>query len=203
MHFLKNKREQEQVLKKVKDIYTKDGIFLEDLNFCNYFEFITYFDDTNIMCEDFFLSLEKCSTYSGDEHIYIFYPDESAIEEFFKIENVYPSIFVKKDELLKGKNIKLLLNESPSKEISMYLIASNICIMPSSFKWFVSFNRDNELGCFVSNEVEIIKLFKECMSSLAEKDIFIGKEELIEDYKIAENKEEFEKTLISKLKIIT
>jgi hypothetical protein len=47
------------------------------------------------MCEDFFLSLEKCSTYSGDEHIYVFYPDKSDIEEFLKIENVYPSIFVK------------------------------------------------------------------------------------------------------------
>lgn len=202
MNFLKNKKEQEIIIEKIKDIYPNDGILLENLNLFNYFEFITYFEDSNIMCEDFFLSLEKCSNYSGDEYIYIFYPDQNNIEEFFKIENAYPTILVKKEELLEGGNIKFLLNTSPSKEISMYLIASNICIMPSSFKWFVSFNRDNELGCFVSNELDIIKLFKESMSFLTKKDIFILEDELIKNYKIAENKEEFKNTPISKLKII-
>ena len=107
----------------------------------------------------FFDSLKEVCEYTGDDHIHVFITDNKYINATFEEEDIYPSIFISKDELDNSEKVVEFLDEIPGGD-SMYRSGINICVMPPSFEWIFIINRTNELGCFLSNSINIIKLFK-------------------------------------------
>lgn len=202
MYYLKDKNEQEQLIRKIREIYSYDYILLEKLELHKLFNYIAFInEDYTIGDTRFFDTLKDICTYANNEHIYVYIADNKYVNATFDAEKIYPSVFITKEELQNSKKVVDFLDKIPGGD-SMFICGKNICVMPSSLEWLVVINRYNELGCFVSNNIDIIKFFKEKMNFYADKDIFYLKDELIEEGHICVEKSKFDLLSIGKMENI-
>lgn len=197
MYYIKNKIEQEKVTSKIKHLYTYDYIELQNIELYKEFKYATFIEDLYCLNKTFNTTLSEFVDSNIEKKVYLFIADNNSIDLYRKESHIYPTIVMNIHEVKNGLINTLLPGNHP-----IDFEGTNICLMPSSFNWLFCLNKDNELGCFLSNDKRLNISFTKLINSNAGDKITYNEKELIKEFNIAKNKDEYDKLPIAKLEII-
>jgi len=204
MNYIKSDEEQNKLISKVEKIYRKDQIILLEQELSSLFKYGVFIDETmSIWEESFFKTLYDLCVYTNDNEINIFSTDKEYIRNSYTYDNYYPSVNISIKDLENSNEVLKLMSKFPSEDEPFFISGTNLCIIPSSFQWIFSLNRYyTKVGCFASNNLEIMNIFKNSINTYENRDVILTKRELINDYNFAKNEKEFDLLPIGKLEII-